>query len=36
MHTVFRLKNLIIRDHMADVDEDGTLILKSAQKRDRM
>jgi hypothetical protein len=28
MHTLFQLKNLNIRDHLADVDEDDTLILE--------
>jgi len=39
MHTVFQLKNLNIRDHLADVDEDDTLILESEKKkreRDRL
>ena len=33
MHTVFQLKNLNVRDHLADADEDGTLILESAKKK---
>jgi hypothetical protein len=34
MHTVFKLKNLNIRDHLADVDEDDTLMLQSAKKKE--